>query len=70
MALRGIAARADTPAEVRSVLVRRSRRLRRMQVRKMMTDMGMIVLYMEGKQAGNFWDELEGQTKPPAEPAK
>jgi len=40
------------------------------QLRKMMTDMGMTVRYMDGKQAGTFWDELEAQTKPLVELAK
>ena len=32
--------------------------------RKMMNEMALPIRYMEEKQAGAFWDELEAQTKP------
>ena len=33
-------------------------------LRKRMNEMALTVRYMDEKQAGAFWDELEAQTKP------
>jgi len=70
-ASRGIVVRADTPAEVRNVLSEAVKTATDdAQVRKTMTDMGLTIRYMDEKQAGTFWDELEIQTKPLLELAK
>jgi tripartite-type tricarboxylate transporter receptor subunit TctC len=70
-ASRGIVVRAGTPEEVRNVLsVAVKEATDNVQVRKTLNDMGLAIRYMDEKQAGIFWDELETQTKPLLELAK
>ena len=70
-ASRGIVVRSDTPAEVRRVLGAAVKKATDdANVRKMMNEMALTVRYLDEKQAGVFWDELETQTKPLLELAR
>ena len=64
-ASRGIVVRSDTPKEVLGVLGAAVKAATDdADVRKRMNEMALTVRYMDEKQAGLFWDELEAQTKP------
>ena len=64
-ASRGIVVRADTPREVLNVLGDAVRAATDdADMRKRMNEMALTARYLEEKQAGVFWDELEAQTKP------
>lgn len=70
-ASRGIVVRSDTPTEVLRVLGAAVKTATDdAQVRKMMNEMALTIRYMDEKQAGAFWDELEIQTKPLLELAR
>ncbi len=70
-ASRGIVVRADTPRDVLDVLGAAVKKATDdPDVRKMMNEMALTIRYMDEKQAGAFWDELEAQTKPLVELAK
>jgi tripartite-type tricarboxylate transporter receptor subunit TctC len=70
-ASRGIVVRADTPRDVLDVLGAVVKKATDdPDVRKMMNEMALTIRYMDEKQAGAFWDELEAQTKPLVELAK
>ena len=70
-ASRGIVVRSDTPAEVLRVLGAAVKAATDdANVRKMMNEMALTLRYMDEKQAGAFWDELEAQTKPLLELAR
>jgi len=64
-ASRGIVVRSDTPREVLGVLGAAVKAATDdADVRKRMNEMALTVRYLDEKQAGAFWDELEAQTKP------
>ena len=70
-ASRGIVVRSDTPAEAMHVLSAAVKTATDDgQARKMMNEMALTIRYMDAKQAGAFWDELEAQTKPLLELAR
>jgi len=62
---RGIVVRSDTPRDVLGVVGAAVKAATDdADVRKRMNEMALTVRYMDEKQAGIFWDELEAQTKP------
>jgi tripartite-type tricarboxylate transporter receptor subunit TctC len=64
-ASRGIAVRSETPKEVLDILGPAVKKATDdADVRKRMNEMALTLRYMDEKQAGAFWDELEAQTKP------
>ena len=64
-ASRGIVVRSDTLREVLGVLGAAVKAATDdADVRKRMNEMALTVRYLDEKQAGLFWDELEAQTKP------
>jgi tripartite-type tricarboxylate transporter receptor subunit TctC len=64
-ASRGIVARSETPKEVLEVLGAAVKKATDdPDVRKRMNEMALTLRYMDEKQAGDFWDDLEAQTKP------
>jgi tripartite-type tricarboxylate transporter receptor subunit TctC len=64
-ASRGIVVRSDTPRDVLTVLGAAVKAATDdPDVRKRMNEMALTVRYMDEKQAGAFWDELEAQTRP------
>jgi tripartite-type tricarboxylate transporter receptor subunit TctC len=64
-ASRGIVVRSETPKEVMDILGAAVKKATDdADVRKRMNEMAMTLRYMDEKQAGAFWDELEAQTKP------
>jgi len=64
-ASRGIVVRSDTPRDILGVLGAAVKATTDdPDVRKRMNEMALTVRYMDERQAGAFWDELEAQTKP------
>ena len=64
-ASRGIVLRSETPKEVVSILGAAVKKATDdADLQKRMNEMALTVRYMEEKEAGAFWDELEAQTKP------
>ncbi len=70
-ATRGIVVRSDTPKEVLDVLGAAVKKATDDPgVGKTMNELALTIRYMDAKQAGAFWDELEEQTKPLLDLAK
>jgi tripartite-type tricarboxylate transporter receptor subunit TctC len=64
-ASRGIVVRSETPKEVVDILGAAVQKATDdPDLRKRMNEMALTVRYLDEKQAGAFWDELEAQTKP------
>ena len=64
-ASRGIVVRSETPKEALDILGAAVKKATDdADVRKRMNEMALTLRYMDEKQAGAFWDELEAQTKP------
>ena len=64
-ASRGIVVRSETPKEALDILGAAVKKATDdADVRKRMNEMALTVRYLDEKQAGAFWDELEAQTKP------
>jgi len=64
-ASRGIVVRSETPKEVLGILGAAVKTATDdLDLRKRMNEMALTVRYLDEKQAGAFWDELEAQTKP------
>ena len=64
-ASRGIVVRSDTPREVLNVIGAAVKAATDdADMRKRMNEMALTVRYLEEKEAGAFWDDLEAQTKP------
>jgi tripartite-type tricarboxylate transporter receptor subunit TctC len=64
-ASRGIVVRSETPKEVVEILGAAVKKATDdPELRKKMNEMALTVRYLDEKQAGVFWDELEAQTKP------
>ena len=64
-ASRGIVVRSDTPREVLEILGAAVKKATDdANVRRRMNYMALTLRYMDEKQAGAFWDQLEAQTGP------